>query len=350
MKGMVTARAAARGLAAASGALALRHRLRNHATLTVLMFHRVTAPGSAAARHADPLYTIPAPLFAACLGFLARHYAVVSLAAVLASRAGGPALPPRALLITFDDGWADNLEVALPLLRAAGLPWVVFVASDPLLDPTPWWWQEVLLRALREGRAGFPALWAAGGGAPCPEPPPGEREMRLLLQYGALDATRRAALLAPFLDGVAAEGRQMLQPADLAALRAGGAEVGAHGAAHLPLSMLPDAAADLARARAALAPLLPGGRVATLSFPHGRYHAAALAAAQAAEFTLVFTSDACLNAAPSGRAAALLGRVSVETGGIADAAGRFSPARAATWLFHRPIRRLDDAALTRAGA
>lgn len=145
-------RGAIRTLAWRSGALGLRHRLRAGATLTVAMFHRVVAPGSAAARHADPTYTLPAPLFAEVLGFARRHWRVVGLAEVLAARQGGTPLPPRALLLTFDDGWRDTLEVALPLLRAAGLPATVFVATDALAEPEPWWWQEALLRAWREGR------------------------------------------------------------------------------------------------------------------------------------------------------------------------------------------------------
>jgi hypothetical protein len=157
MSALASPRAAARALAAASGALALR----NRATLTALMFHRVVEPGTPAARHADVRYTLTAPVFAACLHFLAQHYSVVGLEAVLAARLGGAPLPPRALLITFDDGWADNLTVALPLLRARGLPAALFVATDPVADATPWWWQEVLLRALREGRTGFARACAA---------------------------------------------------------------------------------------------------------------------------------------------------------------------------------------------
>lgn len=344
MSRLAAVRAVARSVAAGSGALALRHRWHNQATLTVLMFHRVTVPGTVSARRADATYALTAPVFAACLRFVTRHYNVVGLADVLASRAGGPKLPPRALLITFDDGWADNLTVALPLLRAAGLPALLFVATDPVADPTPWWWQEVLLRALREGRAGFAELWAATGSPPPAEPPAGEHQLRLLLHYATLSPEQRAAALAPWRDAdLAAEGRHMIAPDDLGALCAGGMAIGAHGAAHLPESQLPDPAADIARARTALAGWLPDGGPSTFSFPHGRYNPAALAATWASGFRLVFSSDACLNAAPQGRPeAALLGRISVDGGAVTDAAGRFSAARMATWLFHRPIRRLAE--------
>lgn len=347
MSALGRARALARDVAGASGALALRHRLRNDATLTVLMFHRVVTPGTPPAARADPTYTMPAPLFAACLRFLARHYHVVPLAAVLASRAGGPALPKRALLITFDDGWADNLAVAAPLLRACGLPAALFIATAPVADPADCWWQEVLLRALREGRADFATLWSAAGAAPpVPSPPPAERGLHLLLRYAALDPAMRAAALAPYQDAaMAGEGRHMLRPDDLPALAEAGVTIGAHGADHVPLSLLADPAPDLAACRRALAAWLPEGAPPALSFPHGRYGPAAVAAARAAGFSLLFTSDTCLNALAAGRPAGLLGRISVEASGIADAAGRFAPARAATWLFHRPVRRLDDSLL-----
>ena len=68
-----------RSAAYRGGALGLRQRLMQRQTLTVAMFHRVAAAGSQAARHADPIYTLSADLFAAVLRFAARHYAVVSL-------------------------------------------------------------------------------------------------------------------------------------------------------------------------------------------------------------------------------------------------------------------------------
>jgi hypothetical protein len=86
-------------------------------------------------------------------------------------------------------------------------------------------------------------------------------------------------------------------------------------------------------------------RLAAVSFPHGRYSGPVLTACQKLGFELMFSSDACINAAPDGRrASALLERISIEAGAITNRCGSFVPERLATWLFHSPLRRLDDRA------
>ncbi len=336
---MLPLRPAVRDLAYASGVLGARHHLRHRETLTAVMFHRVSAAEEPVTQRADPRYTVPAPLFAACLRFFRRHYNVVGLDQLRRCIAGDATLPPRALLITFDDGWRDNLSVALPILRAQGLPATIFLAASPVTDDRSWWWQEVLLQALRERRASWDELWARAGGGPVP---PGERDLLLLLRYGGLDAETRHRILAPLAEAGALPGRHMLRLEELDALAEADVALAAHGAAHEPLSMMPDPGADLAEARRILAPPLAGCGQAldALSFPHGRYDATTLGLARSAGFSLLFTSDPCVNAAPRGRPAALLGRISVEASAIVDAAGAFVPSRLATWLFHRPIRHL----------
>jgi peptidoglycan/xylan/chitin deacetylase (PgdA/CDA1 family) len=106
----------------ASGALGLYHRLRNADSLTVVMFHRTLRPGDPRWATCDPDYTLDESLFVESLAFFARHYHVVSLDQVLRARRDGMQLPPRALLISFDDGWLDNVDYALPALQRSGLP------------------------------------------------------------------------------------------------------------------------------------------------------------------------------------------------------------------------------------
>jgi peptidoglycan/xylan/chitin deacetylase (PgdA/CDA1 family) len=53
--------------------------------------------------------------------------------------------PTRAFAVTFDDGYADNLHLALPLLEAAGVPATFFIATTHVRDGTPFWWDELAL-------------------------------------------------------------------------------------------------------------------------------------------------------------------------------------------------------------
>jgi peptidoglycan/xylan/chitin deacetylase (PgdA/CDA1 family) len=64
-------------------------------------------------------------------------YQPVSLEAVLDHYLDGAPLPRKAVLITFDDGYRDNLENAAPILRRHGYPAVIFVPTGFLDDDTP---------------------------------------------------------------------------------------------------------------------------------------------------------------------------------------------------------------------
>src|SRR2546422_11497499 len=64
-------------------------------------------------------------------------YAVVDLDAVLEHSVGGKPLPPQAVLITFDDGYHDNLDNAAGVLGKYGYPAVLFVPIGYLDDRHP---------------------------------------------------------------------------------------------------------------------------------------------------------------------------------------------------------------------
>jgi peptidoglycan/xylan/chitin deacetylase (PgdA/CDA1 family) len=74
------------------------------------------------------------------LAFLRRFCNVVPLGDALHALDRGDALPPRAVALTFDDGYRDHLDVAVPMLECLGLPATFFLVPG-LLDGTarPWW-------------------------------------------------------------------------------------------------------------------------------------------------------------------------------------------------------------------
>src|SRR5712691_7889233 len=312
----------------------------------VAMFHRVLPRGGPRWEQAEPAYTISDRVFVECLEFFRRYYTVVSLDDVLAARQGLRPLPPRALLITFDDGWLDNLEVALPVLQRAGLPAVVFAATDPVADPAPSWWQDTLVRCLWQKRASHEELWRlATGTVGPPEAAPPNDLHRLLMRFAALDPETRRELLARFTRGDDENQRVMLAPSQLTELTAAGVAIGCHGATHLPLSLLADPAADLKQSRHALAGWLPAGHTGlnAVAFPHGRYDGATLTAARSCGFALMFTTDPCINDSPAGRPASdVLGRIGITEPAITGPDGRLQPGKLAVSLFARRIERLDE--------
>lgn len=95
-------------------------------TLTILIFHRVL-PAIDPLRPGEP----DIQRFDRMMGFLARNFNVMSLPEAAAGLAEGR-LPRRACCITFDDGYADNLTNALPILERYRLPATVFVATGYL--------------------------------------------------------------------------------------------------------------------------------------------------------------------------------------------------------------------------
>jgi peptidoglycan/xylan/chitin deacetylase (PgdA/CDA1 family) len=99
--------------------------------LRVLMYHKVND------RPENPI-SVPIGLFDEQMAVLREFgYEVVSLDAVLDHVAGIRRLPPGAVLITFDDGYRDILENALPVLRRHGYPAVIFVPIGYLDGPRP---------------------------------------------------------------------------------------------------------------------------------------------------------------------------------------------------------------------
>ncbi|TNC15322.1 polysaccharide deacetylase family protein [Methylobacterium terricola] len=73
--------------------------------------------------------------FAAQIAHLQRHGRFVGADEAVALLRDGTVCAQRHFLVTFDDGYADTVEVALPVLRAAGVPAILFLVADWLDAP-----------------------------------------------------------------------------------------------------------------------------------------------------------------------------------------------------------------------
>ncbi len=103
----------------------------------VLMYHYLSAPPAGADVYRLDLSVSP-ELFAEHLDRLqAEGYATISPYDLVEALQRGSELPPKSVLITFDDGYRDNYENAFPLLRERQLQATIFVVTDFIDEERP---------------------------------------------------------------------------------------------------------------------------------------------------------------------------------------------------------------------
>ncbi len=323
-----------------TGVLSLYHRLRNRQVLTVAMFHRVLKRDDPRWETALYPWTLPDDVFDECLAFFGCHYALVTLDDVKASLEGARRLPPRSLLITFDDGFADNRDYALPLLRKHGAPATVFISSD-VIGRNERLWTEDLLWAFTAGRLhqrDLACLYALLMGRTAHDVEDPRLIWEIVRRGPELGKAQvDAALSALQIDLHRVEHpRQMLTRGEIATLAMNGISIGAHGKTHTALTFSSDITSELCSPRVVLGDIMAlhhQRSVDALSFPHGAYTSEIVDRALAEGYALAFTSEAELCILRNGfLASPLVGRIEVDGRRIAPA-GRFRPEMLATAFF-----------------
>ena len=103
----------------------------------ILLYHRVIE------RETDPqLLAVTPSLFEEHLQIIQREYRPLSLMELCRAIKQGT-IPPRSVVVTFDDGYADNLYHAKPLLEQYGIPATVFVTCGQIRNRRALWWDEL---------------------------------------------------------------------------------------------------------------------------------------------------------------------------------------------------------------
>ncbi len=241
------------------------------ARLTTLIFHRVLPTP-------DALFPeeMHAQRFRALCDWLKSWFEVLPLDAAVRHLKDG-SLPSRACAITFDDGYADNHEVALPILRAAGLPATFFVATG-FLDGGRMWNDTLIetIRRCRRSSIDLEGTPVAGLGrlelGPAPESRRREIE-RVLKVVKYLDHEQRLACVNTLAQRAEVElpADLMMSSAQVRALHEQGMQIGAHTVSHPILAGLPDeqARAEIAESRQVLQEIT-GQAVSLFAYPNGK--------------------------------------------------------------------------------
>lgn len=236
--------------------------------LSILIFHRVLAMP-------DPLFPgeVDGARFERLMVAVASVFKVLPLSDAARRLADG-SLPPRALSITFDDGYADNHDVALPILARLGLPATVFVATS-FVDGGRMWNDTVIECIRRTSRQTIDFDRGELQGIPIGTVLERRAAIRRLLSgIKYLPSRERDDAVRDLHDACGKPELPetlMLSSRQVRELRAAGVEIGAHTIHHPILRLLDDADAEreIVESRRQLE-AIADDRVSLFAYPNGQ--------------------------------------------------------------------------------
>ncbi len=259
-------------------------------SLATLIFHRVLP-------QPDPLLPDEpdAATFTVLVNFLADNFNVLPLTDAVA-RLRTRSLPPRAISITFDDGYANNHDIALPILASRNLPATVFVATGFLNGGIMF--NDIVIESVRQSTESLDL-----------------RELELG-EYRLSDKNSRISAISEILSSLKyltpevrlrrameiGERARATMPRDLMMtdaqvtnMQKAGIEIGAHTVSHPILTRIPqDAARREIRDSKRILEDITGGPIRSFAYPNGRpildYNRKHVAAVREAGFDLAVST------------------------------------------------------------
>lgn len=281
-------------LLGASGAFRLGRRVTRY-SVPVLTYHRIHPDGPWTQGPRRPTI-VSTSEFDAHLSHLARYYHIATGDEFRAFVAGA-ALPPRSVLITFDDGYRDNHREALPILQRHGATAIFFVATRFIGARTNRLWLDRLDAIVAGAGELRLAHWLAARGLPVHLRRPGELRAFAKQQTRA----RRDAVLSDLDRAFGALAREEgdnepLTWEELGALASAGMTIGSHTATHQILGAAsPEELRDELHASRMEIERRLGVRCWAFSYPNGETHdfgPDAMRAVQETGYTCAFTQMA----------------------------------------------------------
>jgi len=272
----------------ALGVLQLLQAIKLRNRTVVLMYHRVLTTDERRNAGSHPALVVDRRTFARQMALLKKRFVVLSVAELASYVERRHPLPSSSCLVTFDDGWRDNYDNALPILSELRIPSLIFLPMN-FIGGRRVFWQEALVQLLsravavvRDTPARRPAievLLAPVGLTFVFDLPPGDPKPAIINAVTAQKGLTRPAIeklvsaLAeqvgvPLDDLASTDG--FIDWTHVDAMTRQGVTFGGHGLDHLLLTQVSDAQADaeIDGSKAALDERL-AEPTPTFSYPNG---------------------------------------------------------------------------------
>jgi len=285
------------------------------------MYHRVTDLTN------DPhLLAVRPNHFAEQMEVIRRYYSPISLRGLVDGVRQGK-VPSRAIAVTFDDGYADNLHYAKPILERYEIPATVFVTAGYVGSQREFWWDELDRLLLQPGTLpvelrlrfnGTPYNWNLCESSDYTQedyqlyrdwhierkndPSPRHGLFRMLCkQLSILSAREKRKVIENLISNSNADttprsSHSILTTDDVNVLsRSGLVEIGAHTMTHPMLASLPlaEQRTEISQSKEGLEAIIERP-VTTFAYPHGSYSRKTVAVLKEAGFSAACSTEKAL--------------------------------------------------------
>jgi peptidoglycan/xylan/chitin deacetylase (PgdA/CDA1 family) len=262
---------AAKTLMLRAGAFSVLRTMVPSRSVAILRYHAICGPEGHA--YASPEICVSPASFEHHVCYLTEHYRVLPLPEVVALLAAGRSLPANTVVLTFDDGYADNFEAARTLERH-GATGTFYLTAGCLDAGLPFWPAEIryLVAAIRQTPV---VLTSSGDPISIPLATDSERgaaigQLTRLFKSRSIAVRERLREELRLAAGDFTLPRMMLTWDQVREMHRMGMTIGAHTVTHpnLPSAGMPDATDEIRGSRERLQGEL-GAPVTMFSYPNG---------------------------------------------------------------------------------
>ncbi len=242
--------------------------LRRDRNYQILRYHRI-------GEEEDALFDrIPVRRFKRQMELLLEHFSVFPLEELVLSAQRND-VPPRAVAVTFDDGYRDNYEFAYPILKNLGIPATIFLTTGPI-DGNGMLWHERVITFFREYSCG--TVWLNGTTVDISDATRKSSVVHQLLEkLKTMDPASRDHAINDLFEGNEKIGTPMIQRRtmlnwdEIREMAAGNITFGAHTVTHPILTLVPRESVEreIIESRERIEECT-GRRVISFAYPNGR--------------------------------------------------------------------------------
>jgi peptidoglycan/xylan/chitin deacetylase (PgdA/CDA1 family) len=299
----------------------------------ILLNHRVLDIDDPEMLYSIPGMTITPAVLEAQLNFLKKRFKILSTGSLQELLEKGMPLPHRSVLITFDDGWRDNYVNALPILKAAGVPAIIFITAG-LVETADMVWFNKAIMIFKSGKIEPEKIMSIVRSI-CRDPAPPAELPEDIVGFVDMLKPYNIKVINEVLDRLFKEScleknnnsdyRNILSWDEIAEMKSAGIEFGSHGMSHgiLPLLGREDIKWELAQSKKIMESKI-GSAIDTFAYPNGDYNSEIIDITGEAGYKCAFGTE--IGAKDAYKNRFTLPRLGIHTGACVGPRGNFSKA------------------------